>query len=271
MAEMRFFRGWSEAELEERLERAKTLPYNFSDPFERMTVDHGWNQYYSDSIIARERPGPPPENGYFNYAKVSVANYEYSDPRIVVGHFDPTAPLLGRPMLLEIRAFGGLLRYLGSVIVGAVREEEVDGKTVFGFRYDTLEGHIERGTEWFLLTKDHKTGEIRFRVEAAWLPGQFPNWWSRLGFDLIGPRNQKIWHHRAHAALAKLARIPGLSTPEPEEGGLVHTGPVVEFKRLKRSKNVRKEIDVRAGGGDGRDRGTPQHVRPGAPEPPPLP
>ena len=28
---------------------------------------------------------------------------------------------------------------------------------VFGFRYDTLEGHIERGVEWFLLTKT--TGE----------------------------------------------------------------------------------------------------------------
>ena len=28
------------------------------------------------------------------------------------------------------------------------------------FRYDTLEGHIERGYEWFLLTKDHATGGI---------------------------------------------------------------------------------------------------------------
>ena len=28
-------------------------------------------------------------------------------------------------------------------------------QSVFGFRYDTLEGHIEQGFEWFLLQKRH--------------------------------------------------------------------------------------------------------------------
>lgn len=238
MAEWRIGRGWSGAELEDRLERARELPRNFSDPMDRMTVEHGWHQYYSEAVVARERPGPPEEDSPFARGQIVVANYEFSDPNIVIGHFDPHAPLLGRCMLLEARAFR-VLHYLGAVVVGAVRSEETEGKTVFGFRYETLEGNIERGFEWFLLTKDHATGEISFRVEASWLPGDFPNWWSRLGFHWVAPRYQKIWHHHAHAMLARLIRNPELTGPEPEDGRLVHTGPEVEFKRF-RARHVRE-------------------------------
>lgn len=238
MAELRIGRGWSEAELEERLDRSKLLRRSFSDPPDQMTVDHGWNKYYSEAVVAREPSGPPQVNAAFERGWIVVANYEFSDPEIVIGHFDPHAPLLGRYMLLEVRALR-VLHYLSSVVVGDVRSEQNDDRTVYGFRYDTLEGHIERGFEWFLLTKDHATGEIRFRVEAAWRPGDFPNWWSRLGFSLIAPHYQKAWHHHAHARLARLIHDRTLKPPEPEEGLLVHTGPEVEFKRFQ-ARHVRQ-------------------------------
>ena len=88
-----------------------------------------------------------------------------------------------------------------------VREEVEHGTTLFGFRYDTLEGHIEQGFEWFLLTKDHATGGIHFRIEAHWRLGDFPNWWSRLGFLLIGEHYRRLWRHRAPGA-APPARPP---------------------------------------------------------------
>lgn len=230
MADWRIGRGWKEAELEARLEDLKSLGLNFSDSFDAMTRDRGWHQYYSEAVVGRERPGRPEEEGPFGRGRIAIASYAFSDPTIVIGHFDPGVPLLGRHMLLEMRALR-LLHYLAGVRVGAVRDEEEEGRSVFGFRYDTLEGHIEQGAEWFLLTKDHETGELRFRIEAAWRPGQFPNWWSRVGFSWLGPRYQRRWHYRAHALLAKLIRDPAVRPPEPDEGRLVHADPAVVFKR----------------------------------------
>jgi hypothetical protein len=96
---------------------------------------------------------------------------------------------------------------------------------VCGFRYDTLEGHIERGFEWFLLTKEHATGEVRFKIEAHWQLGQFPNWWSRLGFRLIGEHYRTLWRHRAPERLRELAEQPARK-PVAAPGDLAHRGDV---------------------------------------------
>jgi hypothetical protein len=157
----------------------------------------------------------------------------------VVGHFDAESRLLGRRMLLELKAVK-ILRYVSGVVVGAVRFEEQDGSSTFGFRYDTLEGHIEIGSEWFLLTKDQMTGEIRFRIEAAWRPGQFPNWWSRLGFHLLGRRYQRRWHHEAHWRLFRMAHGGMPASPPVDSLGIAHAGPDVVFERTPRHRTVQK-------------------------------
>jgi uncharacterized protein (UPF0548 family) len=97
-------------------------------------------------------------------------------------------------MLLEIQVWGQ--RYLCGVVVGALSDERHPDRTVWGYRYDTLAGHLEAGAEWFLLTKDHATGEIQFRIEARWREGQFPNWWSRVGFALLARRYQRACRPR---------------------------------------------------------------------------
>jgi hypothetical protein len=232
MADYRIGRGWTEAELKRRLAAAATRPLNFSDPLDQMTLERGWNQYYSEAIVGREAPGPPLPEGPYARGRIAVAAYAFSDPRIVIGHFDPDVPLLGRYMLLEMRALR-ILHYLAGVVVNATRDDESDGEHVFGFRYDTLDGHIESGAEWFLLKKSAATGEIRFRIEAAWRPGQFPNWWSRMGFAYLGPRYQKKWHHHAHAILARLMRDPAVRPPSSEGDALVHADPAVVFKRFR--------------------------------------
>jgi uncharacterized protein (UPF0548 family) len=232
MAEWRIGRGWSEAELADRLDRLHTVGLNFPEPVDEIGQTPGWDGYSSESVIGQGRPGPPEPEGPFERGRTAIANYEFSDPRIVIAHFDPDVPLEGRRMLLEMRAVRAL-HYLGGVVVGAVRSETKDGKSTFGFRYDTLEGHIEKGAEWFLLTKDHASGELRFRIAAYWQPGQFPNWWSRLGFTLLGKRYQRIWHNRAHAFMAERVRLP-LSASEQARGDrLKHAPPDIVFKRYK--------------------------------------
>lgn len=237
MAFWRVGPGWSSETLKERLEGLEGLPRNFRLNEDGMTPETGWNTYFSEAVIAREEPGPPRPEGPFRRAEVGVASYQFSDPTIVIGHFDPESRLLGRRILLEMKALR-VFRYLAGVVVGAVRFEERDGEHVFGFRYDTLTGHIERGVEWFLLTKHAETGEITFRIEAAWLPGEFPNWWSRTGFRFLGPRYQRAWHQQAHLRLSRIAHGESPASPLVDEEGVAHAGPTVTFERKPRLTTV---------------------------------
>lgn len=218
MAEWRLCRSWPAAAVKTRLERARNANLNFDAIEGDMTGERGWHHYHSEAVIAREAEG----EDRFTRARVALANYRFSDPAIVRAHFDPAEPLLGRCMLLEIQVLG--LHYLCPAVVNRVRQEP----NVFGFRYDTLQGHIERGVEWFLLTKNAR-GEIRFRIEARWQKGQFPNWWSRIGFILLSGHFQRKWHRRAHRRLSLLAHHGSTRRPRRDASGLTHQGVDVRF------------------------------------------
>jgi len=218
MVEWRLWSSWPVATVKARLDEARTFSLNFDAADEEMTGERGWHHYHSEAVIANEAAN----NDRFSRARVGLANYQFSDPAIVLAHFDPAEPLLGRCMLLEIQVFG--LHYLCPAVVDRLREES----NVFGFRYATLEGHIERGVEWFLLTKnDH--GEIRFRIEARWRKGHFPNWWSRIGFSLLSGHFQRKWHRHAHHRLSRLAYQGATQRPRRDSTGLTHQGIDVTF------------------------------------------
>ena len=219
----RFGRGWSEATLKRYLAQLAQRKVSFTTLAEEMTRASGWYVDGIDRPIGREPPGPPLPDGLFARARQAIINYDFSDPRIVVCHFDPDAPLVGRDMLLEIKVLG--LRFLNGVRVHSVRDEADDERSVFGYRYDTLAGHFEQGFEWFLLTKTHATGEVRFKIEAHWRLDRFPNWWSRLGFLLVGERFRELWRRLAVKRMRRLARQPAEKAVAPA-GRLAHRGDV---------------------------------------------
>jgi len=162
-------------------------------------ADPSWHHYYSEAVIAQEVPGPPHPGGAFEHARRAVTEYAFSAPDIVQGHFDPTQGLMGRPMLLELKVLG--LHLLCGVAVRAVRDDRTPDATIWGYRYDTLQGHVESGAEWFLLKKEHATGTVRFRIQAAWHEGTLPNWWTRIGFAVLAQRYQRAWHRQAYVRL----------------------------------------------------------------------
>lgn len=221
MALWRIGGGWSEAALRRYLDDLEHRSVNFDLPPSEMTKANGWTIDGADELIGTEPPGPPVPDGLFLRAKQALINYDFSDPSIVVGHFDPRAPLVGRNMLLELKVLG--LRFLTGVRVHSVRDETDERRSTFGFRYDTLEGHVERGFEWFVVSKDHETGHVRHRIEAHWRLAEFPNWWSRLGFLLIGERYREAWRRKAAARLRRLAHQPA-EKPVTDQGTLAHRG-----------------------------------------------
>lgn len=196
-------------------------PVNFVEPPVTMTEQSGWTVDGHQDQVGLEKPGPPEAEGMFERARRGMMNYDFSDPSIAIGHFDPNSPFVNRNILLELKVFG--FRFLGGARVHSVREESGPETTVFGFRYDTLQGHIERGFEWFLLTKEHASGKVSFRIEAHWRLGDFPNWWSRLGFKLFGGHFRRAWRERAPRRLSRLAAQPVPAATAPP-GRLAHRG-----------------------------------------------
>ena len=254
MIEWRWFSGWTEEEMVPRLARARTLARNFPEVSGEMTLQGGWSQVRSESVLGRESPGRPVPGGLFERAQQVLETFDFSDPRIVAWHFSDEEPMQGRTVLLELRALGQQLRYLCGVRVGGTREEHDEGCSVFGFSFETLHGHIEAGREWFLLKKEHESGEVRFHIEAAWRPGQFPNWWSRLGFAMVAPRYQRAWHRLTHVRVRELAlKHPELIGQLPSHGRLAHAGhalgtaPVQFFAQRapgRRETQLEEEIEA---------------------------
>jgi uncharacterized protein (UPF0548 family) len=193
-------------------------------------LDAGLEHYYSEAIIARVEPGVPRPGGAFERACQLSERYEFSDPRIVIGHFDPKRPLLGRPLLLELRAVG--LHILAGVRVSEVqRRSDGDDISIFAWRYDTLPGHIEFGSEWFRVLQRHTSGEVLFQIEARWRPGEFPNAWMRLGFDWVSRRYQRAWHRLAYARLRHLLGAAALP-PLPSRRHILHSGMPADVGRV---------------------------------------
>jgi uncharacterized protein (UPF0548 family) len=222
-AEWRFGRGWSERELASRLEKLRHAEVNFHAKGSRLPSGPQWKRYYTQAIIAHEKPGPPEPGGAFEQAWKLIESYQFSDPGIVKAHYDPREPLVGRTMLLELQVMG--FRFLCGTRVALDRSMKEESETSLGYRYDTLEGHIESGSEWFMLTKLHQTGEIRFRIHASWQLGVFPNWWSHLGFLVMGEHYQLAWHRLAYLRLRHFLdpnRKYKLA-PVPTGRALVHT------------------------------------------------
>jgi len=227
MMEWRLFSGWTSDELRARVERLSSAQLNFEGVEADLTGDRGWHHYCSEAIVARDKPGA---DECFERARVALANYQFSDPKIVIAHFDPKGALLGRRILLEIKVWG--LRYLCPALVTNVRSEP----GVYGFRYDTLTGHIERGMEWFVLTKD-ADGAIRFRIEARWQPAEMP-WWTRIGFAMLSGHYQRKWHRRAHNQISLLAHYGSTQRPPRDAAGLTHQGVDVTFTYYTKRKRL---------------------------------
>lgn len=241
VARWHFGREWSERKLCAWLKGLPSCPLNFRERPEEMTPERGWKFSPFERPIGREPIGPPLPDGPFHRVRVGLSRYEFSDPKIVEAHFDPEVPLQGRCMLLIFKAGG--FRFLNPVRVTQVWEEADARHTCFGFEYATLAGHMERGFERFFVTKDHSTGELRLRIEDHWTYGDFPTWWSRIGFALIGWIPRKQWPRHAAMRLRKLAKGECLMTEAPvnqsipgaeaSPSGLAPEGAATQLERLR--------------------------------------
>jgi uncharacterized protein (UPF0548 family) len=171
----------------------------------------GWHHDQRRQPLAPEPPGAPVPGGSFEHAKALMRDYAFADGSAVHAIFQQDAPLEGRDMLLVGR-FLGLDFRLGVRVAGVVDEERVeDGRPVrvWGWFYRTLRGHLERGQMSYEVYKWLDTGEVEFRIAAVSHRARVGNPLVRLGFTLLGRREQlKFYRHTCAVMAARTAARP---------------------------------------------------------------
>lgn len=144
--------------------------------------------------LGSERSGAPERGGVWERACGLISDYQFTPPELVRAVYDPNEGLLGRTMLLEGRF--SLLRFYIGVRVTAVTDDRRDtGQRVWGFRYETLDGHVERGRLDYDVVKDEERGQVEFVMTACSQRSPALRSFLRFGWALFGRRRQ-LWFFR---------------------------------------------------------------------------
>jgi uncharacterized protein (UPF0548 family) len=181
--------------------------YNF-DPrrLRELVASEHWHHDDYRQPLPPEPPGDPVPGGTFELAQALMRDYRFADGSAVHAIFEADAPLEGRDMLLVGRFLG--LDFRLGVRVGEVVDEvrEVDGRSVrvWGWNYRTLRGHLERGQMDYEVWKWLDTGEVEFRIAAVSHRARVGNPLVRIGFGLLGRREQLKFYRHTCAQMAVL-------------------------------------------------------------------
>lgn len=185
-----------------------------------------WHVDSSDTMIGHEPPGPPLPGGPWESACLLVRHYEFTDPRILRAVYRYGDELLGRDMLLEGRFFG-LRFYLGvrvTRVIDETRDCGVGAERVWGWSYQTLQGHLEQGRLSYEVIKNLASGEVAFRVSGYSRRATVPDPVIRWGFRIFGRWTQERFYRAVQRRLRHLmhAAQRGELPPLPA----VHAGGV---------------------------------------------
>ena len=200
--------------------RGRTINYDPARaPVDGRPSGH-WHIDCDDTMIGREPPGEPVAGGPWETARLLVRQYEFAEPRILRAAYRGDDELLGRHMLLEGRFFG--LRFYLGVRISGVTDETRDGSSgpeqVWGWSYQTLQGHLEQGRLSYEVIKNLASGQVTFRICGYSRRAPIPSPLIRLGFVLFGRWTQRRFYRAVQARLSRLitASQHGEPLPEPQ-------------------------------------------------------
>jgi uncharacterized protein (UPF0548 family) len=180
-------------------------------------ADGHWHVDSGDTVIGQERPGPPVPGGAWETGCLLVRQYEFADPRILRAVYRG-GELAGRDMLLEGRFFG-LRFYLGVRVTGLIDQTRgADGgapERVWGWSYQTLEGHLEQGRLSYEVIKNQATGRVVFRVSGYSRMAPIASPVVRWGFRLFGRWTQRRFYQAIQRRLRSLVQAAQRGAPLP--------------------------------------------------------
>ncbi|GGO46120.1 hypothetical protein GCM10012287_15680 [Streptomyces daqingensis] len=183
-----------------------SLDVNYPGPAPRPGAEGGWHIDTLVQPLPPESAGDPVPGGSWETARRLVRDYQFAEPRILRSVYDSTTPLLGRDMLLEGRFYG--LRFDMGVRVTSVTDE-VHGsgehaRRVWGWSYQTLQGHLEQGELTYEVVKHLHTGAVDFVITGYSRRAPIRRPLIRIGFMLFGRLTQRRFYRRSANRLHRL-------------------------------------------------------------------
>ena len=178
-----------------------------------------WHVDSAAALVGREPPGEPVPGGPFETARRLVSQYEFADAHILRGVYRTDCDLLGRDMLLEGR-FWILRFYFGVRVTGVfdgTRDTEHGPERVWGWCYQTLQGHLEQGRLNYEVIKNLATGQVAFRVTGYSRRSGIPNPVVRWGFGVFGRWTQQRFYRNIQRRMFRLMQAAqrGEELPAP--------------------------------------------------------
>lgn len=149
----------------------------------------GWHRDRHQVRLPDEAPGAPEPDGSWEQARRLIEMYEVPVPSVIRGLYHADAPLRGRDILLEGR-FHGLRFYMGVRITEIVDEVRDDRVRAWGWTYETLQGHLERGRMTYEVVKHLDSGRVEFVIHGVSQGAPTLGPVVRLGWRVFGRPTQ---------------------------------------------------------------------------------
>lgn len=235
---------------QKQLETLYKAQVNFDlDRRHEYTEANGWHLDEYEADLPPEPTGPPISGGPWEIARQMMQEYKFPDPGIVTGIYFPDRPLEERVMLLQARFL--FMTFHFGVRIGGVVDETRDsdkGKIrLWGFNYQTLEGHFEKGQMDFEVVKWLESGEVAFRIHAFSQPATIKNPIYRLGFHLFGRDLQRKFARRSLARMQRLVQEQLAATARHEAPPSTEAPPVqpasADAKAEEAMGEVKKQVE----------------------------
>jgi uncharacterized protein (UPF0548 family) len=162
-----------------------------------------WNFDRHVAHLGTEAPGPVEPGGVWERARLAVEGYEFTPPSLIRAVYDSAEPLLGRNLLLEGR-FAGLRFHLPVRITETVDTDD-GAQRCWGWAYETLEHHLERGKVRYTVVKHADTGHVQFHADVYSQHAPTLGPVLRVGWALFGRRTQLRFYRLIGARLRAIA------------------------------------------------------------------
>jgi uncharacterized protein (UPF0548 family) len=207
------------ARIRRRLAQLERKPLNFDlAALADASPATGWTITDRCQPLPSEPPGMPIDGGSWELARRLMRGYEFADPSIVRAYYDPDVPLEQRNMLLELKALTVARLFVGvrvAEVYELTRSAQGRQAYVWGWRYRTLEGHVEMGQMDWEVWKWLDDGGVEFRVHAVSRVAPIPNPIVWLGFHLLRGRERRAFLDSTQRRMLAFTQL-ALSRNDPD-------------------------------------------------------
>ncbi|USX54746.1 DUF1990 family protein [Lentzea sp. HUAS12] len=181
--------------------RARSVNY---DPDE--IRGSAWHFDHHRFVLGTDPPGRPQEDSVWWHAYKEVAAYAFTPAGLLRAHYRREAPLLGKDLLLVGRFAPA--RFVMGVRITETGFDEDGVRYSWGWSYETLQGHIERGRVDYRVVKDLESGVVTLEVNSYNQVNPRAHPLIRLGWFFFGRRAQHRFYTSVGENLRRLARQP---------------------------------------------------------------